>query len=262
MSSYDQYKKEKQDMIDSRKLKLSTPDGGAGLLTPEEHEDLTPKTFKQKWDNYWYHYKTRTIGITIGGILLLTFVFQMVFKTKYDMSLAFVSQYPLSVFADRAKSTLAKPELLDDTTGNGKLDLETTFIQLDFEGKFETNPQMNQAAVVQLTGRMSAMDSFLYITDDIGYNYMLGMDALFMDLTPYVEKANPDSKATLSQDGKKYYIKGTELAKQMDMGDVGDELFVCFFDYSSLDESRQQKKNIKAGYERDLAYLERLLAFE
>lgn len=256
MSEFDQMKKEKQALIEARKLKQSTPDGGAGLLKVEGQAAIVPITFKQKWDNYWYHYKGRTFGVALLTILVVVFALEMIFKTVHDGKITIVAQYPLDAFSKNISSVLSKPEILTDITENEKLELDLAIMQIDQEGKYGSGPEVMQANVVKLSASVSSLDSFIFVLDQPSYDYLLGMEMTFMDLSDKVDKSH------LENGKDKYSLKGTKIAEELDLGEIVDGLFICFFDYNSLSEKRQENKNVKKTYERDIVLFESILAYE
>ena len=42
-------------------------------------------TFKQTWDNYWYHYKWQTIGAVFAVFLIITIFFSCSHKNEPDL---------------------------------------------------------------------------------------------------------------------------------------------------------------------------------
>ncbi|MBP0989877.1 MAG: hypothetical protein J5874_01680, partial [Oscillospiraceae bacterium] len=75
-----------------------------------KYSGIQPKTFKEKWENYWYHYKFRTIVgifVAVAAILLIKDIF---FKPKYDIELTYVvrgysdiGDYSKNIKSDYAK---------------------------------------------------------------------------------------------------------------------------------------------------------------
>ena len=81
-----------------------------------------PRTPREKWDNYWYHYKFQTLIGTFIAVVLVLFVVQIFTKEKYDYTVTVVSDNGL------APNTLdlLKAELQPfgtDVDGNGEVSL-------------------------------------------------------------------------------------------------------------------------------------------
>lgn len=253
MADIDRSKRELQELIESRKLKQSTADGGAGLGEPLLGEPVFPRTFKEKWANYWYHYKLLTFGIAFAAIITISFVGSIIFKTKYDAYLTIASLYPY----DTLVQTIVKEitPFTTEATGNDKIDIAVFPIQIDFEGKYGGTPELMQANVAKLMGQVSTMESFIYLLDDTAYEYILEMGLPFLDLSGTV---SPDR---LSQDNKLYSIKDSALTAELDMGTMFDELNLCIVDFDQLGESQKKNKKIVTAYERDKALFDKIVEF-
>ncbi len=252
MSEYDKYKKDRQKLIEATKVKMSTPNGGAGVKK-EDYQPLKPTTAKGKWENYWYHYKWVTFGSIFAAILIITFVWQIAFKTVYDAHMVVVSKIPFDTVVDSFKVKLS--DLATDYTQNQKIELDIMAIQHDNSGEGSLSPEMVQANYVKLAAGLSTLDSYIYMLDESSYDYLKEMDLKFMDLSELVGTENLDKP-------DRYALKGTNLAKKLDVSVLTDNMYLCFIDYSALDEKRQNKKDIKANYERDIVFFKEMLAYK
>lgn len=254
MSEYDSHKKELQELIKSRKLKMASPDDGGAGAAKEEYIPLKPTTFKEKWINYWYHYKGLTFGTLFAGILVFTFVWQIATRTVYDATMMIVSALPFDSVSESFEAKLSP--IVNDYTKNGKIDLDVLPIQQDNEGKYEVSPEMVQANFVKLTASISGVETYIYMLDEGNYKALKEMEMQFMDLSELV------SADKLGDTPDRYPLKDTKLAKLLDVEQATENMYLCFLDYDSMDEKRQQKKEIKANYERDLPFFKALLEYE
>ena len=252
MSEYDSYKKDRQMLIEATKIKHSGPNGGAGAVE-NNYQPLKPTTVRGKWSNYWYHYKGLTFASVFGAILVITFVSQMIFKPVYDARVIVVSEMPYDSVVESFETNLS--DLAVDYTGNEKIELDFMAIQQDYLGENGLSPEMVQAAFVKLSGSLSTLDSYIYLVDDASYEYLKEMDLLMMDLTGMVD-------ADLLDKPDRYSLKDTKLGKKMGVPESLDSMYLCFIDYDSLDEKRQNKKDIKANYERDIAFFTELIEYQ
>ncbi|MEG0691675.1 MAG: hypothetical protein RR444_01175 [Oscillospiraceae bacterium] len=252
MSEYDQYKKERQKLIEATKVKMSTPNGGAGV-EKEDYQPLKPTTFKGKWSNYWYHYKWLTFGSLFGGILIFMFAWQMIFKPVYDARMVVLSELPFDSMVDSFEVKLS--DLATDYTQNGKIELDFMSIQQDLKGENSLSPEMVQAGFVKLSASLSTLDSYIYLVDESSYDYLKEMEINLMDLSGLADPEKLDK-------ADRYSLKDTKLAEKLELSEILDTMYLCFIDYDSLDEKRQNKKDIKANYERDIAFFKELLAYK
>lgn len=252
MSEYEQYKRDRQRLIETTRVKMSTPDGGAGVVK-EDYQPIKPNTFKKKWENYWYHYKWITFGVAFAFILVIVFVWQIIFKIQYDAKMVIVSEYPFDVVTESYQEKL-KP-LVTEFTKNNKIDIEISSLQQDYSGKNKLSPEIVQANFVKLSASISELDCFIYMIDEATYKSFKDMDLDFMDLTKLV-----DSKKLDKPD--RYSLKGTKLAEKLELGKSADNMYLCFMNYDTLPAKRQQKKNIKSNYNRDITFFKEMLKYQ
>lgn len=75
--------------------------------------------FKEKWENYWYHYKTRTL---LGAVILLSAVYafvQCAADVKPDLTIAYIS-YTYADLAMFEENSGALAKAAGDANGDGK----------------------------------------------------------------------------------------------------------------------------------------------
>lgn len=252
MSEYDNYKKDRQKLIEATKVRMSTPDGGAGV-TKEEYVPIKPVTFKQKWDNYWYHYKWLTFGLAFAFILVFMFVWQMIFKTVYDAKLTIVTQYPFDYEIESYNEKFK--DFATDFTQNDKIELDIQSLQQDYKGEGTVTPEIVQANFVKLSTGISELDGFIYLLDEPGYDKFKDMEIEFMDLSDMADASNLDKP-------DRYRINDTKLADKLELNDGLEDLYLCFIDFDSISQKQQNKKRIKTNYERDTLFFNELLAYK
>ena len=68
-------------------LKLKQMQNSNSAETVEKREEYKPRTFKEKLDNFWFHYKWHTIAILLALVVLCTGVSQCAGRTNYDMEM-------------------------------------------------------------------------------------------------------------------------------------------------------------------------------
>lgn len=254
-SEYEQYKKERQDLVESRRLKEMTPDGGAGLITSDESVRIVPKTFKEKWDNYWYHYKMLTFGIAFVAVLVICFACQMIFRVHYDTNIIFVSEYPVDIV--RADTEEGWKQFVVDKTQNGKIDLMVNPLQFDTESKYgDQNPNLVQASYVKLSGHLSSLDGFVFVTDEHSYDFLTAQEVDFLDMSELVSDSDK-----IGLDGKGYKLGGTEAGKFIGFSDEFlENYYVCFLNPDSYG-ARLEKEKYWEIYQADLQFMKNLIAY-
>lgn len=251
-SEYDNYKKDRQALIEARRLKGES-NGGAGMLENEKVEIL-PMTFKEKWDNYWYHYKFLTFGIIFVSILTIIFVCQMAFRVRYDNNMIMVSEIPLDFYYGTLNDEWN--EFSVDKTENGVIDLQVSYLQFDRDNKYggADDPTVVQANYVKLAGAISALDGFVFLVDEPSYNFLLEQELVFEDLSGKYDAEN------LGLDSKGYKIENTAAGKVL--GDdliILDGFYLCMLDFNSLEERITSNKDLTATYNADKLFFENLI---
>ena len=112
LTEQEQRRKEMQELIELKKMRQAAQEGrelgeGEGL-TFEHEEELRPKTFKQKWKNYWYHYKLRTWMTVVFVVLGVWFIKDMFFSPKPDLSIGVATYTGVSYFTEAIDEDLAE----------------------------------------------------------------------------------------------------------------------------------------------------------
>lgn len=249
MSELDEYKKERQELIEARRLKNAQP--GTGLFPEKGEEPLVPKTFGAKWSNFWYHYKFHMMALALVLVILGVFLWQVVFPTRYDASLTIVSAESFEGSYDFIGSALK--ELAVDRTGNGETQIDFATFQLATKENSEMTPQTLEMTRSKLLGRVSTWQNFVFLLDDTGYEQLTSVGAVFMDLS----QDFPDNGRIK---GDKYRLQGSEFAKLIGLDNMLEDKFLCFIDYKGFDESAQQKSKIKTAYENDWDFFRKIVS--
>ncbi len=119
-----------------------------------KYSGQTPKTFKEKWDNYWYHYKFRTIvGIALG-VMAIFLIKDIFFKPKYDITITYLVKgyIDLGDYASKDEGDYVElenmlMEYIDDYNGDGKKNIDIRLVEL---------PAVEHVENLQLYNAMSA----------------------------------------------------------------------------------------------------------
>lgn len=251
MAELDNRKQNLKDLVEAKKIQQSDEFGGAGTVETN-YVEIKPVTLKEKWDNYWYHYKIATlVGIVIIIVLVAT-LSDYFNKPIYDGGLAFVTEAPFQSNAEFISAEWKK--LCDDSNGDGEINLQVTTAQLDVNNKYTMDPTMAQADITKFMGNLALMGNMLYVVDDVGYSALIETEVLLRDLSDLVDSDN------LTQENDRYPIKGTNLAEMVGIGNVLDDLYLCLIDYDQFPDKRKQDEEINKIWEDDFNFFKKLVA--
>ena len=165
----------------------------AAYVAPEKQDALRPKTFKEKVQNYWYHYKWHTIII---GFIVVVFGFtfiQFITKTQpdYKIMTAFDKYMPYSV-------TQTMGEYLEnfgeDVNGDGEVVVEIYDISTSPDKQIQTS---NSA---KLMAELQNGEIMLFIVDEYYFDKL-------NDIEVFEKLADFNAK-----DGFAYNLLGTTFA--------------------------------------------------
>ena len=181
------------DLIELKKMRQAAAEHRE--MTPDflpEEEEIAPKTLKQKWDNYWYHYKGLTWGCLIGAVAAVWIVHDVFFAPKPDITLNIATETALSSI---------NPEMEEDAypyMADYNEDGEIIFSFSETSLGESSDPQMAFANYQKFIAVMAAGTDLLYMLDDTGYDAVLEMsegESMFIDfskLYPGLEIADGD----------------------------------------------------------------------
>ncbi len=166
-----------------------------GLIEPEKSDDaavIIPKTPKEKWQNYWYHFKWHTIGAVALIAVVSVMVVQCASREKYDFITVFYTHSAIeSGRIEKMEEYIEK--YAEDIDGDGKVSVEV--VDCSFADT-NSNSQTNQAAIAKIQAMIAAEPkAVLYIFDDKGFN----------DLNAITEDGFFDAKAI--ELGEDFYEK-------------------------------------------------------
>lgn len=249
MSELEEDRKKKMEWIEARKHREDLPE--QPLLDKATVASLKPKTFREKWDNYWYHYKWLTIGMAfvvfvVGGILWSFF-----FHEKYDTSFSIYTEYPFS----NAQELLEPPltQLAYDYDGNGKVTLDLQVYQIAGESNEQTMaPAVRQANSARLAANLGTGKYYLFLLDESGYENLVAQGGAFVDLASLF---NSDKI-----EGDRYYLNGTKLMEELGISGNFSGYFISFLDIESFPEKTQKNKSVMEAHTNQWDYLKRVIA--
>lgn len=251
MADLNKHQQNMKDLSETRKRKLSDNTGGAGTIE-SNYTELKPTTFKEKWDNYWYHHKTATF---VGFIIITLILVSIIDAAKipdYDAGLAFVTEIPFDANADFIVAEWK--ELCDDFYDDGDVNVETFAVQLDVYNKYSMDAEMAQANVTKFMGNVAVMNNFIYVVDEVGYSSLLEVGCILADLSYWFGLED-------LEDCYRYPLKGTNLAEKVGIGNVLDDMYLCMISFEDLPEARRDNADINVYYTKDFFYLINLINY-
>ena len=203
-----QREKAQKDLLELKKMQQGL------IYSPKEEKDVkTPQTFKEKKENFFYHYKAVFIGV-IAIVVIITFaVFDMVTKTKYDNTpVLFTYEYYSSPYVKEIEETLEI--YCEDIDGNGEISVSVLDCSFNLASTgYEY--QKNQRSKLQ--ARIASGQTMLFLLDesslaDLKNNleYELFLEENIVDITPLLEEGFLEIESQ-SQNGETKMPKGKLL---------------------------------------------------
>lgn len=246
-SQYDLDKKAQLEAMNAAKAKH-----GQTFEEEVKAQPIVPKTFKEKWVNYWYHYKALTFGMAVLAVFVIMFAKSILFPTKYDASITIVTN---TSFVG-VQETIVKGinTIMPDYDQNGEKNPLIIPLQYGKDTASE-NAQFYMANQTKLMANLSSIENFLYIMDSENYNTLKDMGIIFVDLTEVVGENDR------IVDGN-YDLTGTELSKQLGVGEMFNSKMLCLVDLGSYGEKKQSNKKTSKIFENETDLLKRMIDVE
>lgn len=168
-----------------------------------------PSTFKEKWENFWYHYKWLTIiGILVVAIVIVV-IAQVATKTQADYTVCLVTQQELSLAAtNRLQAEFAA--VGKDRNEDGEVVVKIQVLNVSAEAGAQYAMANRQA----VTAHIVARDVLLFAFDPEYYTNILEpvMDKGVSFFVPIALET-----AGISEDGTCWNWKESPLLKEADM---------------------------------------------
>ena len=229
-----------------------------------KYSGIQPKTFKEKWENYWYHYKFRTIVgifVAVAAILLIKDIF---FKPKYDIELTYVvrgysdiGDYSKNIKSDYTKLEELILEYVEDYNGDGKKTVNIELMEIPPEDQIK-NRDLNYAYLTKFEFQLFLGEQSLYIISPEIIEDMInkiGTDAetLFLDLDEkYPDRAGEEGTLI---DGKMYgkgmCIKG--LLEGAGIKVLDGDGFLMIRDGEKMNGYKEER------YQNEVAFFEKIM---
>lgn len=239
-NSYQEDKKARIEAMKTIKVKQSQ------TVPTKTQEKLayTPQTPKEKWENYWYHYKYHTIVSAFLIITVVTITVSILAKKKPDISMLIVSENNFKGSEKIVSDGLEK--ILVDYNNDGEILSEIIPIQIEGENTTGISAQELQINHSKMIAIMTKGDNFLYLVDDTSYKQLTEMGVVFKDLSGLStsKRVNKD----------KYDLTDSNFCKELKLDNVFDNMYLCLADFDRYDKKfKNKKKNINQfNYEKDL----------
>jgi hypothetical protein len=197
----------KKQLIDAKKNRLVTNEP---LLSQQEIDSLKPKTFKKKWENYWYYNKLKTLGVLIVIILVGLTIYSVVTRPKFDYNILIVTTTTLDkdkVFYEQAFKAFGK-----DLNVDGKVTVTVLPISFIQDPTLEQKQHVLELRT-QLANEIVSGQSSIFITDDYCYNLIQPDSELEKSnkLFTSIKSIVPNSNIL----NDRFYIKDTDFSKTL-----------------------------------------------
>ena len=169
-------KKKKNEILEEQRrarqefLELKKMQHGEMEAPPKPSEvAVVPKTRKEKWDNFLFHYKWHMIVAAVLVAILAVTVTQCATKKKYDLEVVLFSRH---LIMDEQSEKIAEylSKYAEDINGDGEINVNV--INCSFEqngGSVQHRNTMMTKLQALITGDESAI---LFITDEDAAKYM------------------------------------------------------------------------------------------
>ena len=173
--------KEMKELIELKKMRQAAQEGkglpdGEGLQF-EKEEVLVPKTFKQKWKNYWYHYKGTTWLTVFISVLVVWFIHDMFFSPKPDLSIGIATYTGVSYFTEDISEDLGA--YAGDYNEDGQVLISASESYFNME-----DAEMVSAYYQKFIAEISGGSELVFILDDFTYDVVLDNtegESMFID---------------------------------------------------------------------------------
>lgn len=242
---YQNDKKAKLEAMRVKKLSaeavISQQENRSGAAQAETN---MPMSFKNKWGNYWYHYKYITIGMAFVVVCVVSILFSIFANKKFDITIAIASETSFD-----GGDTVMEENLLQfvkDYDGNGKPEVNIQTFQLEGTESANISSQMLYMNHAKLLGTVADGETFIYMLDEEAYRQLKEVDVQFLDL----------QKLTDSQrvEGDKYLLNGANLNQKLGLNAVLDDMFICIIDFDKFNQNSRKNEKILREYEKSKSF--------
>jgi hypothetical protein len=164
----EEQKRAREEFLKLKKMQSGEIDAG-----PKPSEvAIVPKTFKEKWDNFWFQYRLRVVAVVFIVAVFVVCIAQCVSKPNYDIKMVYFSYTP--VLDDQL--ILVEDyfnEIIPDINGDGEVLVQVincSFSNTDSNVQYRNNILMKMQSTI-----VAEYDTMLYITDKESVKYFEGL---------------------------------------------------------------------------------------
>ena len=248
MTQQEQDRKRLRETMEARRQRATGEE-----VVVEKEEPIVPKTFQEKWQNFWFYYKNPVILGVIIAAIVIPFIYQLATPERFDATITVATEIPIDSAADPMKEVLTN--YVQDYDGNGTPQLKIIMSQLDVNQKYTGEAQMVEASITRMAGYLTQHENFLFIVDKVAYNMIKSMGAVFADLTQWTD-------VPCEENGTLYYLNSSKLGEVLQMDDAKTDFYLAFLDVSVLPEKTRNNKKVVKAHEMDFLLLQALLEAE
>ena len=191
-------------------------------------------TFKQKWDNYWYHYKAITFAAIFAAIILFVGFYSCSRKTVPDLHMVYLSNTFVEGTGAEDISLDLEDAVVGDVNNDNKTDVYMDCMVVSFDVNVYTDEStLQKLQTVLYGGQHTLMLVHEYALEDY--------DGIFEDLTDVVEEGD---KTYISPSEK--FVSGISLAGNKYLESYGintENLYIAM--------RRRRPEDIKNGKEKE-----------
>ena len=233
-------------------------EGGEAALKP---------SFKQKVENFWYHYKWHTIAAIFAIIVLTVCTLQMCRKTSYDVHITYAGYYEIERVGSGGSSPYSEAvtsfsRLCEDFDGDGEINisLQTLFVVSDEEremligndGKLEINEALVKEDTDTLKSELIYGDQYVFfVSESIFREYEAAYEGtLFLPLGEYATENDDFVFASENKTG--VYLNSLEISRLPILSDMPEDTIVCMRALSEVSQvfgKAQNEENYRRGIE-------------
>ncbi|HIV19770.1 MAG TPA: hypothetical protein IAC82_10765 [Candidatus Merdivicinus intestinigallinarum] len=249
----DPQQRELRELIELKKMQQAAAEHPEEVQAEfEKEEPIVPKTFKEKWKNYWYHYKGATWGGLAAVVLVVWLIKDIFFGPEYDLTITTATNYMFSALNDSLASDLAS--YAEDYNGDGKTDVTYDEIAITLDSDAENvDMQVNAINIQKLMAVFASGEDLVFILEQEVYDYVCGEDeGIFVDLSALY----PDIDII---EGDKLILNDTALGKKMYLNGLEEDVFLCVRDMGGT--VKENEKSMST-LERSLDFVENILREE
>ena len=216
----------RKELIEIKKKRAENMDPGSErILNPEPPPP--PLTFSGKIKHYWFYYKFYLLAFAVVAIVTAVCIKSCVDRVNPDISVILLTENTI-LDDDLTKFETALGKYTEDYNNNGRVDVSVISITI---GSQDT--QYNYTMQQKLMAEIAAGDSFIYVSDDKGFDRFIEIDALG-DIKSL--------SANTVKDGKAVSVNTKDILGDTEIGTLPESLYFSIRVYSEKDAAKENKK--------------------